>query len=76
MRSGKEFRFRTPVFRALTLLLAAVLARQNASAVSSTELSRYPVKQRLEQVLQRLGQTAPRTGGAIAARAGRSSLAR
>jgi hypothetical protein len=59
MRSGKEVRFRTLVFVALSLLVTAVVAGQNVGAPPFAESSRTPVKQQLEQLLQRLGQTSP-----------------
>jgi hypothetical protein len=59
MRNSKEFRLRILVSLAAASLLAAVSAGQSAGAASSAESSRNPVKQRLEQVLQHLGQTSP-----------------
>ena len=58
MRSNREVRFRTPVFLALGLLMAAVVTGQTVGAAPSAESWRNPVKQRLEQILAHFGQTA------------------
>jgi hypothetical protein len=58
MRNRKEVRFRTVIFMSLVSLMAAVVTGQTVGTVPYAGSSRNPVRQRLEQLLQDLGQVA------------------
>jgi len=59
MRRSKEVLFRTLLGLVLALLVASVVAGQNVGTAPSAEHPRTPVKQQLEQLLQRLTQATP-----------------